>query len=350
MSATAAARACFLLLFIASSSAGQSTQPVPVFSREGIGAYGRSANVLAPGMVLSLYGGYLAPEPVCGQPPEKPALQLCGVQVLIGSVPAELLYVSSSQINFTIPAGAPMESFAPLRVCVGAICSLPLSVWLSTRTALLSQEKPAYVHMPVWIRVDPPPPFAVSYPCWNGPWMPPGYQFEVSRDGKLVAPAEQRSFPANLATPDSCNDLSAGSSLPLHLVYRFDEPGTYSVRLTATKQDQLLYRSEWTDIFVGPSSDERRDAWLRSLQSEIGINSRSIVSETIPSLLAWPDEKTLAILLTALPANLNQCSNFDCIKFGFSRAALAWFEDKLLRDQIPWDRLLQLCGPEGKCR
>jgi hypothetical protein len=346
----AALRGCALLLFIALSSRGQPTQPVPVFNRDGIGAIGRSANVLAPGMVLTLYGAYLAPEPVCGQPAVKPAPQLCGVRVLLGEVPAELLYVSAGQINFTIPDDAPTESLAPLRVCVGELCSLPLPMWFSTRTALLSQEKPAYVHMPVWIRVDPPPPFAVSYPCWNGPWMPPGYRFEVSRSGELMAPIEQPPFPAIQGTADPCKSMTSGSSLPLHLLYRFDESGTYSIRLTAAKEGQVLYRSGWTDIVVGPSSEERRDAWLRSLQSGAETNSWSIVSETIPSLLASPDEKTLAVLLTAIPADLSQCSNFDCIKLAFGRAALAWFDDKLLRAQIPPDRLRKLCGPEGNCR
>ena len=344
-----ALRSASILLFLASSSSGQSSQQVPVFSREGIGAVGRNANVLAPGMVLTLYGSYLAPEPVCGQPADKPALQLCGVRVLLGSSPAELLYVGSGQINFTIPADAPREAWAPLRVCVGTVCSAPVPMWFSTRTALLSQERPAYVRMPVWIRVDPPPPFFVSYPCLVGPWMPPGLQFEVTRGGILIAQTEQPPLPAGIDIA-SCNDLSAGTSLPLHILYRFDATGTYSIRLSASKDGQVLYRSEWTDVVVGPSSNEQHAAWLGSLQSEIKINSWGIVSDTIPSLLASPDERTLAILLTAVPANTSQCSNFDCIKLGFSRAALAWFDDQLLRARIPPDRLLQLCGPEGKCR
>ena len=347
----AAIQGCSLLLIV-SLSAGQSTQPVPVFHREGVGAVGRSAKVLAPGMVLSLYGGYLAPEAVCGQPRVQPALEMCGVRVLVGDGPAELLYVSSGQINFKIPADVPDEGFAELRVCVGAMCSAPVSFWFSTRTALLSLEKPSSVRMPVWIHVDPPPPYFVSYPCWNGPWMPPGYEFEVQRNSRSFVPIAQPSPPANRVEGNAapCDGPTVRSSLPLHLLYRFDQPGTYSVRLTVKKGDRILYRSEWTDILIEPFSEEKRDAWLKSLESEIRMNSWGIVSDAIPSLLASPDEKALAVLLKIMPANTTQCSNFDCIKLVFRRAALAWFDEGLLRARVARERLVRLCPPEGKCK
>jgi hypothetical protein len=301
-------------------------------------------------MVLTLYGGHLASEPVCGQTKTQPALEFCGVRVLIGTGPAELLYVSSGQINFKIPADVPAEGFASMRVCVGTVCSAPLPMFFSTHTALLSLEKPAYVHMPVWIHVDPPPPYFVSYPCLAGPWMPPGYEFEVRRNGMLLPPVPQPVPGANRASPGGCDDRTLAGSLPLHLLYRFDESGTYSVRFTATKSGQILYRSDWTDIAVAAYSEESRDAWLQSLASAIKGNSREIVTNVIPSLLAWPDGKALSVLLKVIPANTTHCTNFDCIKLFSSIAALAWFNDALLRAQIPQDRLLLLCPPVGKCR
>jgi len=348
----AVARGCSILLLAVLPSAGQPAQPIPVFSTESIGAVGRSTKVLAAGMVLVLYGGHLASEPVCGQPTVQPALELCGVRVLIGTSPVELLYVSSGQINFRIPADVPTDGFAALRVCVGAVCSTPVPMWFSTRTALLSLEKPAYAHMPVWIHVDPPPPYFVSYPCWNGPWTPSGYELDVRRSGRSLAPMPQPSPPPNWAetSAERCDGPTVRSSLPLHLLYRFDEPGTYSVRLTAKKGDQFLYASEWTDILIEPFFEEKRNAWLESLESQIKMNSRSIVSDVIPSLLSWPDEKALAVLLKAIPANTTQCANFDCIKLFFGRAALSWFDDALLRRQVPPERLFRLCPPEGKCR
>lgn len=303
-------------------------------------------------MILEVYGSNLASEPSYVRPAVVPALEMCGVRVLLGSVPAELLYVSSRQINFKIPAGAPTETFVPLRVCAGVVCSTPVPMWFSTRTALLSLERPASVHMPIWIHVDPPPPYFLSYPCWSGPWMPPGYELEVRRRGGLMAPIPQPPPPPNWdeTAAQGCGDRTARSSLPLHLLYPFDEPGAYSVRFTAREQNRILYRSEWTGFVVGPFSEERRDAWLRTLDSEIRMNSRGVVSDIIPSLLAWPDKKSLAILLRVIPANTMRCSNFDCIKLGFGRAALGWFDEALLRAQVPTERLRRLCPPGGKCR
>lgn len=340
-------RRSFVLLLAALSCAGQSTEPVPVFNEQGIGAYGRNAKVLAPGMVLMLYGQHLASDPVCGKPAVQPALELCRVRVLIGATPAELLFVSSGQINFKIPMDVPENGFAPVRVCVGAVCSEPLQMWFSTRTALLSLVKPAYVHMPVWIHVDPPPPYSVSYPCWTGPEMPSGYEFEVSLGGSLLKEKPQPS-PLNWTRADSCDPLSSGA-LPLHLLYQFDQPGTYSVRFTFQKAGHILYQSDWTDIVVGAFSESQRNAWLESIKSELNTNNRSIVSEGIPSLLAWPDEKALTVLLRAIPPK-NACTNFDCTKLAFGRAALSWFDDALLRTHVPPDRLRELCPPEGKCK
>jgi hypothetical protein len=352
-----ALRVCLCLAAIVLPSMGQTARPAPVFTREGIGAVGRSANVLAPGLVMTLYGGYLAPgdnvapeSAGCGKPKVQPALELCGVRVLIDTTPAELLYVSAGQINFKVPPGMPEDGFAPLRVCVEAICSAPVRMWFSTRTALLSLERPAYVHMAVWIHVDPPPPHSVSYPCWNGLSIPPEYEFEVRQGGNLVPARPQPSRPLNFGSGDQCAALGGRSSLPLHLLYRFDQAGKYSVRLTVKKENQILYRSEWTDIAVEPFSEGIRQAWLDSVDSDTRTNNRAVVSDAIPSLLAWPDEKALAALLKIIPGSAPGCTNFDCIKLGFGTAALAWFDGALLREKVQPARLLGLCPPEGRCK
>jgi hypothetical protein len=298
-------------------------------------------------MVLTLYGSHLAFAPTCDQPKVQPTLEYGGVRVLIGTSPAELLYVSPGQINFKIPADVLTEGSVPLSVCADTVCSAPLPMFFSTHTALLSLEKPAYVHMPVWVHVDPPPPYFVSYPCLDGPWMPPGYEFEVRHNGTLLPPVAQPVPRANRAGSVGCD---GSGSLPLHLVYRFDEPGTYSVRFTATKEGKILYRSEWTDFAIAAYSEEGRDAWLRSLTPTIEGNSREIVSNVIPSLLAWPDAKALSVLLKIIPANTSQCTNYGCILLASSLAAVGWFDHALLRAQVPPARLRQLCPPVGSCR
>jgi hypothetical protein len=140
---------CSILVFTALSSAGQSTQPIPVFSSETMRAVNGNTNILAAGMVLELYGRSLAPQQECGAAKPPYPRELCGVRVMVGNTAAELMYVSSGQINLKLPPDAPAEGLVPFSVCAGEVCSKPVMMRFSRHTALLSQEGPAYVHMPV---------------------------------------------------------------------------------------------------------------------------------------------------------------------------------------------------------
>ncbi|HEY1239733.1 MAG TPA: hypothetical protein VGF16_04210, partial [Bryobacteraceae bacterium] len=133
------------------------------------------------------------------------------------------------------------------------------------------------------------------------------------------------------------------------LLYRFDQPGKYSVRFTVKKNGTVLYQSEWTDIEIEPFSQPKREEWLHSLEAKINEKSKNL-AEVVPSLLAWPDERALALLLRVIPADISQCTNYDCIRLAFGTAALAGFDDALLHRVIPADRLRQLCPPSGACR
>lgn len=329
-------------------------QPAPSFKSDNILPYmRRSTKLLSPGMVVELWGGNLAPVPWSGDErrPKAPLpREICGVRVLFGSQPAELLYVSETQINLKIPEGLPAEGFMPIRVCAGTICSDPVTMRFSARTALLTLERPAYVHMPLWINVDAPAPYFVHYPCGGyWPWSFPGYEFEVLRNGRPLAPIPQPPPPAKAVGPSGeCHGLLEGfGRLPLHLLYRFEEPGTYSVRFTAKKNGLILYQSDWTDIEIEPFSQEKREEWLHSLEAR--LNDRS-VGELVASLLARPDQKALAILLKVIPEGGPGCMNYDCVRLAFGAAALRGFDEALLQREIPHDRLLQLCPPSGTCK
>jgi hypothetical protein len=300
-------------------------------------------------MILELWGQNFSSQR-CGPAKEPYPRELCGVRVLVGPSPAELLYVSSYQINLKIPADVPPEGIVPFQVCAGALCSDLVEMRFSARTAVLSLERPAYVRMPVWIHIETPAPYLISYPCRIWPWDFRGYEFEVQRDGRSLLPIPQPPEPKWLSSVDSCIAPSARSTLPLHLLYRFDEPGDYSVRFTARKGTEIQYQSDWTTIHVEPYSPERRDESLRSAAEAMTKNDRQSVYDLVPSLLAWPDEKALAILLKLFPPDVTQCTNFDCIRQGFGRAALAAFPDALLRREIPPERLAALCPPGGNCR
>ena len=122
---------------------------------------------------------------------------------------------------------------------------------------------------------------------------------------------------------------SLNGSFPLHLLYSFDEPGIYSVRLAAHENGAVVFQSDWTDIEIQPFSEEKRDAMLKSLAGQTHVRNAEYV---MGSLLSWPDEKALAVLKAFLPVTHQiACANYDCIRMGAAMAALAGFDPQLLR-------------------
>ncbi len=360
-------RALILLAAVPSLFAQPAQTPAPVFTREGIVPLeGNRPKLLAPGAVVELYGRHLAPDPWCGENPTPPApypVEVCGVRVLVGTSPAGLMHVGSSQVNFKIPADAPAEGAVPIQVCVRGVCSAPMSVQFGTPKAFLRLRGSASVHMPVWVEIDAPAPDQVRYPCADWPWSFDGYQFEVRRNGQPLAPAPPpKRAGAALSSglepsKGGCGGFAAPSALPLHLLYDFDQPGVYSVRFTAM---QLVgpspgiasCQSDWTDITVDPYAGSKRDEWLQSMAQRLkSASPQVLIADVIPSLLAWPDDKALTVLLPLL-ALPGPRSGSDPIGYAgqFARASLAAFDDDVLRRIIPPDRLLSLCPPDGRCR
>lgn len=336
-----------LAAFVACSAFAQTPQPIPFFTSNSIRPLGNGTSLLAPNMVLELYGRNLASDLSCEKVrfPKPPLpLEHCGVRVLVGSSPAGLMYVSPHQINLTIPEDAPTEGTAPIRVCLGAVCSAPVMMRFSTHAALLTAESPAYVHMPVWIDVEAPSPFLISYPCAQWPWSFEGYDFEVLREGRPLARLPQPPRPRSSGV--SCLGHDGHGRFPLHLLYRFDEPGPYSVRLTMRKGTEVLCQSDWMTIRVEPFSEQTRAAWLRSMEARVSQHDLEYV---VPSLLVLRDEKALTVLLKLIPENVSRCRDYDCVRLALGRNALAGFDDHLLRHVIPASRLRELCPPEGNC-
>jgi hypothetical protein len=350
-----------LVLFLAAPAlfAQTAETPTPVFTREGILRPGtNAANRLAPGNVVELYGQHLAPEPWCAEnntPPAPYPVEVCGVRVMVGTTPSELLFVGPGQINFKIPADAPTAGPVSIRVCVRGVCGAPVVVDLNTRTALLRLRGTAAVHMPAWIDVDAPPEYAVKYPCSDTPWSFGGYQFEVRRNDQLLSPATAWKDAMGHTVIGPCRAVAKPSPLPLHLLYDFDQPGVYSVRFTAFEPSNPTapaYQSDWTDITVAPFDASQRDQWLQSMAEQVkSAPPETLIANVIPSLLAWPDEKALTVLLPllALPAPV---STSDQMGYAgqFARYSLAAFSDQVLRQVIPPDRMLSLCPPNGRCR
>ena len=329
----------FVLLPAAFALFAQTPQtPTPVYTREGlVPLQGNRAKLLAPGMVLELYGQHLAPEPWCGQnamPPAPYPSDVCGVRVMVGATPAGLMYVGPAQINFKIPAGAPAEGSAPIQVCVRGVCGAPVVMRFSVHKAYLRLHGTAAVHMPVWLDIEAPAPYEFKHPCFTSPGGFQRFEFEARRNGQPL-PRLRLAEPAG-----DCSAAAKPSPLPLHLLYHFDQPGVYSVRVTGPTGASQVFQSDWTDITVAPETDAARDEWLRSMAEKANSASpETLIGEIIPDLLAWPDEKALKVLLPLLdlPAPAGQ----------FARGGLDWFPEDLLRRVISPDRLLNYCS--GRC-
>jgi hypothetical protein len=200
-----------LIMFLAALLAtGQVLQPVPAFSNDNILPHGSQE-----------------------QRPQGPLpRELCGVRVLIGSRPTQLMYVSGGQINLKTPGDVPAEGVEPIQVCVGSVCSATVTMLFSTHIALLTLNGPAYVHMPVWIDVDAPSPYVVSYPCGFWPWNFPGYEFEVLRKGQPLASLPQPPLPFTGRVSLGCSVLARRSAKAFSLLNCYKE----------NHQRRLLYR------------------------------------------------------------------------------------------------------------
>jgi hypothetical protein len=83
--------------------------------------------------------------------------------------------------------------------------------------------------------------------------------------------------------------------LPLHLQYKFESPGVYEIRYTykwsprGPQSVETLYRSEWTSVEVQPAAEAR-----------IGPPPQDpveILSDFLPSLLGFPNEERLSVVL-----------------------------------------------------
>ncbi len=309
---------------------------VPRFTREGV-----RVHLLAPGMIVELYGEHLGPAPLCAEiiPRNVPyRTEACGVRVMVAASPAGLLYVGEKQINLKIPADAPEEGTAPIRVCVRDRCSDPVTFRFSAHKSYIAIQGVAYVHMPVWIEAEQPAGCGIDYPYSVWPWYFGGYEFEVRRDGKPLTPVWPQlrggivgTWGGTVAPHDSPR-----SRLPLHLVYHFEEPGTYAVRLTdwnpgprGTIGGVVRCQSDWTNIEVKSADETRREAWLRAEAARVaGATPGELVGDIIPSLLAWPDEKALAILLPLR-------EHPDGLVSQFASQSLAGFDPGLLFLALP---------------
>ena len=263
------------------------------------------------------------------------------------------------QINFQIPADAPAEGIVPIQVCVGSVCSDLVEVEFTAQDIVLRLVGEAHVHMPIWIQVEIPMNLGFSYPHSTCPWDFGGYEFEIRRNGQLLAPKSKPECPHG---PMRLVNISTSSKLPLHLVGQFDSPGAYEVRLTGpilapdmTKVARFG-QSDWMLFTVEAYSDEERVAWLREIAENADKPSGRHSAELIVSLLAWPDEKALATLIRFLPpppttpSSRRVSGNFSHVMYCLAPKSLAAFPEAVVRILMSTERLKQIRDAAMRCQ
>src|SRR5581483_8975778 len=255
----------------------------PEFTAAGVALGARPARMLVPGRLLTIYGTNLGPAPGrCGEaiPLSAYPTQFCGTRVLLGDMPAQLLYVSDKQINFKVPQDLP-AGLTAVRVTYDGQASRPVEMQAGFETTTVALEGPAFSGMPVWVKIDLPADFgdSIRYPFNLGPAGLGCHQLELRRDGQeipLLPGANWMRFGFGIGG-NICGSYSPakeeGSRLPLHLLFKL-EPGRYEVRYTLRSMPAGIYstpdsvrtRSPWSAIEIQAARRGQRAAWLQSIR------------------------------------------------------------------------------------
>ncbi|MEP6716050.1 MAG: hypothetical protein ABJC09_10785 [Terriglobia bacterium] len=99
---------------------------------------------------------------------------------------------------------------------------------------------------------------------------------------------------------------NSSEPLPLHLQYRFDEPGQYEIRYIVARREPdpprglrtIVGQSDWTNIDTEPFSSAKRTEWIWEL--EMPSSGEQLTGKVLPELLALPDAAALALVLPQL--------------------------------------------------
>jgi len=217
----------------------------------------------------------------------------------------------------------------------------------------------AYVDMPIWVNIT----FTntgmrsenMHYPFTAYPWFTWGHDFEVMKDGKLLPkrkPVLQGGMAlAMLVGGSSAPPTSPTGRLPLHILYRIDQPGTYRVRYVlrdplsgvieknpdgTIRPSRITLASEWMELEVKPFTPEQRKAWQQEQLAHPPTDRGLLVGDYLPSLLASPDNAVIQPFLDAL-------YHPDTFVQSCALKSLGYFEKETLPRELP--KLIKQRGP-----
>ena len=301
----------WLLTCLAACAAFAQVEPAPSFDASHVLFVNRPV-ALAPGLFLSIFGDNLGPSTGCASPHDEKGIypkEVCQTRVLVGGIPSELLWVQAGQINFKVPQETPVQGTADLVVVYQGRSSKAVTMPLGVETATISLESPARVGMPVWLKLNAPynRDSGIRYPFMIFPASFGCNEVEVRRDAMLlprIADVGKQAFHGIAISGPICGSVGFRTvphfkdRFPLHLQYRFDRPGTYEVRLT--RQQPYFGESPpatpWTKIEILPADAGARKLWLVDRTTHAPTDAADLLTDFLPSLLANPDEESLAAL------------------------------------------------------
>lgn len=317
------------VVLVAPAQVKQPAAGAPSFEARQV-LYGARQVPLAPGLGLSIYGKNLGPATGCAgeadpQRRETPnplrpnqtdletriyPTELCETQVFIAGVPAGLLYVQAGQINFKTPQGIPTQGRVEIRVVYKGQSSAPVMLPAGIAITTASLEQPARVGGPVWLKVTLPYDFdsSIQYPFMIFPAAFGCNQIEVRRDGRLlprIANFGSQAFGGIAGVGNPCGFLGLPGErdfkgrFPLHLQYRFDQPGTYEVRFTQRRGlggGEAVASTDWAPIEVLPENAGERRRWLKEQSAHAPTGTVDLLTDYLPGILGIPDEQSLLIL------------------------------------------------------
>ncbi len=271
---------------------------------------------LAPGVVLSIFGSKLGPSIGCEGAHDPKGVypqELCGAEVLVGGAPAGLLYVRADQINFQVPQETPTEGTTDLAVVYQGRSSKAVAMPLGIETEKLLLDGPARVGMPVWLRVKPPynRESDVRYPFMIFPASFGCNEVEVRRNGVLlprIADMGSQAFGGITIGGFPCGSIAFSTEphfkgrLPLHLQYRFDQPGIYQVRRIERRpfSNNAPKIDDWTEVEILPEDVAGRQRWRAVRKVNAPDNAADLVSDFLPGILGVPDDESLDLLIPYL--------------------------------------------------
>ena|ERR1700733_14151123 len=304
-------RSLFINFALFAAIAFAQTEPAPDFQPDHVMFIDHPVP-LAPGLVLSIFGNNLGPSRGCASFHDAKGVYpnaLCDAQVFVGESAAELLWVQAGQINFKVPQQTPLQGAVDLVVVYQGRSSKAVAMQARMEGPTLALDGPARVGMPVWLRVNMPyyRDSGIRYPFQIYPAAFGCNEVEVRRNGVLLprfADLGTQAFGTSVGIGNPCGGIGFSRQphfqdrFPLHLQYRFDQPGTYEVRLTMPHRfgDDIPSVTDWTRIEILPADASERKRWLADKVANAPTDAPDLLADFLPGILGNPDDETLQIL------------------------------------------------------